>query len=197
MENKFYVYAHQRLTDGKCFYIGKGTGNRAKDTNNRNKYWRNVAAKHGFKAVILVNNISEDKAFELEKEFIRQIGRENLVNLTDGGDGVSGLAHSEETRQKISKAKKGKKSPNFGKQHSAETRQKISKAKKGKQLSEEHRAKISKPVLQYTKNGQFLAKFNSISESSRVTGIRHGNISNCCLGKNKSAGGYVWKFSES
>ena len=201
MENKFYVYAHQRLTDGKCFYIGKGTRSRAWETTNRNKYWRNVVAKHGFRVEILINNISEEKAFELEKEFIRQIGKENLVNMTDGGEGVSGLVFSEEARQKISKAKKGKQlseehrakisaatkgenNPNFGKKHSEKTRQKISDAKP------------KKPVFQYTKNGQFIAKFNSIREASRVTEISQANISECSQGKRKSAGGYIWQFIE-
>lgn len=56
--------------------------------------------------------------------------------------------------------------------------------------------KISKQVQMFDKStGELLATFPSISEAGRVTGIANGNISNCCNGKQKSAGGYVWKYA--
>ena len=42
---------------------------------------------------------------------------------------------------------------------------------------------------------ELLATFPSLSEAERVTGIANGNISNCCLGNRKSAGGYIWKYA--
>lgn len=42
-------------------------------------------------------------------------------------------------------------------------------------------------------------KFNSPTEAyeaARQTSINAQNISSVCLGKNKSAGGYVWKYKE-
>ena len=36
--------------------------------------------------------------------------------------------------------------------------------------------------------------YDSIKDASLQTGINAGNISNCCRGINKSAGGYHWKF---
>lgn len=65
-------------------------------------------------------------------------------NFTDGGDGISGFKHSEETKQKISKnnARYWK-----GKKRSEEARQKMSENSarywKGKKRSEETRQKIS------------------------------------------------------
>ena len=55
--------------------------------------------------------------------------------------------------------------------------------------------KESKQVQKFDKQGNILATFPSINEALRVTGIDKGNISKCCLGKLKSAGGYVWKYS--
>ena len=52
-----------------------------------------------------------------------------------------------------------------------------------------------KPVQQLDKQGNLLATFPSTHEAERITGIRHGNICQCCLGRYKSAGGFVWKFS--
>ena len=42
--------------------------------------------------------------------------------------------------------------------------------------------------------GELLATFPSLMEAVRVTGINQSNICSCCLGKLKSAGGYVWKY---
>ena len=65
MADNFYVYCHRKKTDGKCFYVGKGIGYRYKNHHNRNNYWKNIVNKHGFTWEILIDNISEEKAFEL------------------------------------------------------------------------------------------------------------------------------------
>ena len=54
----------------------------------------------------------------------------------------TGLVRSEETREKMSKANKGRQ-PWLGKHHSEETKKKISKANKGKHLTEEQKKAIS------------------------------------------------------
>jgi len=58
-----------------------------------------------------------------------------------------------------------------------------------------------KPVTQMTQFGNFVEDYPSISDASRITGIPMSNISNACLGRNKSngksvlsAGGYKWKY---
>ncbi len=52
---------------------------------------------------------------------------------------LKGRHLSEETKRKLSEARKGKK----GRNHSEETKKKMSEAHKGKRLSEEHRRKLS------------------------------------------------------
>lgn len=49
-------------------------------------------------------------------------------------------------------------------------------------------------VLQYNKNGVFVAEYESLNEASRQTGIPSSNICNCCKGKVKTAGGSIWKY---
>lgn len=39
-----------------------------------------------------------------------------------------------------------------------------------------------------------IAEFNSVHEASKATGINRGNISSCCRGELKTAGGYLWQF---
>lgn len=55
-----------------------------------------------------------------------------------------------------------------------------------------------KPVLQFTKDGRFVAEYESAAEAAREIGKKRSNISACCLGKKrcKSVGGYIWKYKE-
>ena len=41
----YYVYEHWRLDTDTCFYVGKGSGNRAYKTVGRNCHWKNIVAK--------------------------------------------------------------------------------------------------------------------------------------------------------
>ena len=44
-------------------------------------------------------------------------------------------------------------------------------------------------------NNYFIKEFDSIAEANRKTSIAASNISACCKGKHKHAGGYIWKFN--
>ena len=55
--------------------------------------------------------------------------------------------------------------------------------------------KTMKPVVQYTLDGEFVAEYESTSEAGRQTGIPQTNISSCCIGKLKTAGGSIWKYA--
>lgn len=48
-------------------------------------------------------------------------------------------------------------------------------------------------VDQYDKIGHFLCTFNSMHEASMGDDILYKNISACCNGSKKSAGGYIWR----
>lgn len=52
-----------------------------------------------------------------------------------------------------------------------------------------------KPVLQLSKNGDIIRRYNSEMEASKITGIIRNSISRTCMGKTKTAGGYYWKFA--
>ena len=147
----YYVYRHIRLDKNTPFYIGKGTTHKTrKDFNNyyhrafskynRNNIWKRITAKTDYTVEIIFESESEKEVFEKEKEFIKLYGRIDnktgiLSNLTDGGDGDSGKIVSKETRERISKANKGRKyskevnakkalkgelNPFYGKQHTDE-----------------------------------------------------------------------------
>ncbi len=97
-------------------------------------------------------NLSEKQSFQLEIKFIDLIGKTNdggiLTNIYDGGYGET---KSLKTRQKISQTVKkwhqNNPSPCLGKKHSRETREKISKARKGFKMTKEWRNKMVKTKL--------------------------------------------------
>lgn len=58
-----------------------------------------------------------------------------------------------------------------------------------------HNEENYKPLLQFTKEGQFVAEYPSVTEASRQTGISIYNISSVCNNRRKTAGGSIWKFA--
>lgn len=63
-----------------------------------------------------------------------------------------------------------------------------------KDIARKNSQKSRKPVVQYDKDGNVVRSFVSGSEASRATNVQRTKISACALGKQKSAGGYIWKF---
>ena len=53
--------------------------------------------------------------------------------------------------------------------------------------------KLSKKVIQLDLNDSVLNEFESMGQAERETGVPSGNISRCCNGERKSAGGYKWR----
>lgn len=132
MNDIFYVYIHRRKSDGVPFYIGKGKLRRAWCFAHRNEYWNRVREKHGVTVEICSRNMSEPDAFLLEMWLIAKFKHEGvaLTNMTEGGDGVTGIVFSpseierrrayatgrkmtEETKAKTRAAKIGKKRENM------------------------------------------------------------------------------------
>lgn len=139
MENNYYVYAYLN-PDKPCklelngisflyepFYIGKGKDNRCNihliDSRLKvNNHLSNTIKKIGIEKVRLFitkiyTNLTEENAIRDEVYLIKEIGKRidnlgPLVNITNGGEGVSGLKHSEESRLKMSL--KGEKHPKWG-----------------------------------------------------------------------------------
>jgi hypothetical protein len=163
-ENNNVLYMHTRKTDGGIFYIGIGNKKRTKSKRNRSEHWHNTIKKYDYVISILAENLSWERACELEIKMIAFYGRQKpnpknlnygcLINQTDGGDGYSGgfawnkgITPTDEVKSKISNTLKGKlvgeKNPFYKKTHTEESRKKMSEKQKDKVLSEDHKLKIA------------------------------------------------------
>lgn len=209
-ETNYVVYRHtspsSKVYIGITCQIPENRWNNGKGYKNQILFYRSIQ-KYGwnnFKHEILYSGLNEISAKLIEEDLIYYYKKQNIsYNITDGGDGTKGYKHTEETKKKI-----GKKSreANLGKHHlSEEAKKEISKRMKINNptkngLSEKWRNNISKAfsksVSQYSIDGKLIATYSSINEASKSIKRDAGNISKCCNGKQKTAGGYIWKFNK-
>lgn len=106
--NRFYVYGWY-LSDGTCFYVGKGTGDRYRERSRRNEYWINIVDReeHEGRSVFvkkLHEGLSEQDALSIEECLIKQWAPK--ANLTLGGQGPTGYRHTVEALQRTGSAQK-------------------------------------------------------------------------------------------
>lgn len=187
-EKPFYVYVHRRATDGRVFYVGKGKGNRYKSNNLRNNYWHNIVNKHGFTHHIVMRFECEECAFSFERALIKHYGRSNLCNMTDGGEGASGVKQSDYTKELRASKIRGELHPFYGKKLSDEHKSKLSSSHIG----------ISKGVLNPRAildvipfrhiSGSFIMA--TPSEFRDISGLSSGGISRIMKGNRRHEKGW-------
>lgn len=147
----FYVYQYRRpWGDREPCYIGKGKGDRWRyherlGVRHPNKAFAAIfieAQRHGAALIRekLREGLTEDEALDIERSLISQLGLAAeggpLVNLTRGGQGISGLKHRAESKQKIGEYWKGRK-------RTPEESAKLSAWQTGRKLSDETKRKLS------------------------------------------------------
>lgn len=145
MKNDYYTYAYLR-EDGTPYYIGKGRGYRA-----YYKHRQLVRQPPVERILFLKKNLTEEEAHRHEMYLIAVLGRKDLGtgilrNLTNGGEGTSGWVATPEFREK-------RRQIMLGQKRSEDTKQKIALAHRGKKVSEETREKLRKNT--FRNNGWF------------------------------------------
>lgn len=59
----------------------------------------------------------------------------------------------------------------------------------------EFKVSVLKPVSQHSIDGELLQTFESVTSAGRISQIDASCISACCRGKQKTAGGFIWKYA--
>ena len=104
----FYTYLWLR-EDGTPYYAGKGVRDRAFVHRER----KGVRPPEDLTRILIQEFPSEEAAFEAEKFLIAYYGRKDLGtgclrNYTNGGEGLSGFRHSENSKKQTSRALLGR-----------------------------------------------------------------------------------------
>ena len=220
VNRSYTVYIH--ITPSNKRYIGLTSQTINQRWRNGKGYSKNIhfyraITKYGWdniQHIIYATNLNEKDAKALEISLIEKFHTYDIkygYNITRGGDT---RVITEETRQKISKANKGKPKPEHMHKALSETRKKMKYPK----LSEEHKRKISeslignkrakgctkkrKPVIQKTLNGEIINYYLSAKEVSIKNGYDHSSICKCCVENKKQIKGkyngkykgYIWEY---
>lgn len=224
MERNYCVYIHTNKINGKK-YVGLTGQERPNDrwhngTNYyHNRHFSSAIKKYGwenFEHEIYKSGLTAEEASTLEIMLIQQYKTtdENYgYNLDFGG---STTRHSEETKKKMSQSALGRKVSEetkeklrkasignkncLGRKQTEESKQKNREAHIGKthKLSEQQKINIAlgqknrKEVI-CVETGEI---FPSIGIAAKKSNTSQGSISSVLTGRNKSAGGYRWKYKE-
>lgn len=234
-ERKWCVYCHTNKVNGKK-YIGitSKTPNRRWGKEGiyyKTQFFYRAIQKYGwdtFEHEILYKELKEQDAKNKEIELIKKYNTKNReygYNLTDGGDGSSGIIISEETRNNLRKSHLGQVAWNKGmkgqyklsisasiaqKEHwkSEEYRKRQTYSHIGNRHTKETKTKISEnsnrrvAIYQLDKRtNKIINEFLSIVDAIKTLGFKNttsSNISSCCTcrEKHKTACGYKWIYKE-
>ena len=79
----------------------------------------------------LLDDIPQDELYAVEQYWMDTVGFDNLYNVYPNAGSSEGAIVTEDTKQKMSEAKRGENHPMHGKKLSEETKQKISEVNSG------------------------------------------------------------------
>jgi len=233
-----YIYRIDNLENGK-FYIGQTIQTLQRRWNDHVSDTRNLSddmvihlamRKYGINTFTMepIHTIEcetkdelKNQLNELEIHAIEQLKPD--YNVAKGGLGHTGVTvprfgtdnhfygkkHTEEAKQRISEASKGRR---LGIKLPEETKRKMSECKKGDKhpfkknpefrlRAVQHMQSLiqsnKKRVMQFTKDDIFVQEFESVNEAAESINVTPSSVTVCLKGRSKSAGGFKWKYSTS
>lgn len=187
-EIRYIGFTSQSLEKRLYYHILEAK--RSKKNNRRINWIKNLLNQELSPIISNIDSCNEENWKELEQYWIAQFKAcgFNLTNGTEGGQGILGYKHTEETKKKLSLLGKNLK-------HSVESKLKISNSLKGKKISDKAKKNMSlaqkgKPKnpksiekMKFTKKGRTLIdkvgekRANELKKifSDRMKGNKHNN----------------------
>ena len=179
----------EQLEEKEIYYIEK--------YNTYNKGYNSTKGGDGTKGIKLTEErkqklLEGQNKARLEGKYDSWYNSKELKRQTS--EQFKGRVWTDEQRQQISNSLKGRK-------HTEEEKSKVSEALKEKYangyVNEGQIKAVSKPVLQYTLEGELVNEFCSLSNAANFMGKKDPKqIRKVCQGKKDSVYGYIWKFKE-
>ena len=180
MSKKVIVYCICDPATNEVRYVGRTTqelnrrasqhNSTAKRKSNHRECWLNsILCSGAIPVYYVLDEVCLDNWVDAEKfwiEYLRFLGA-NLTNSTAGGDGITSYKHTEMSKEKMSKAQRGRK-------HSEETKAKIAAASSKYKHSEETKAKLAEKAknrsAEHRKNGfpDFMVDYHIMSCCSKT-----------------------------
>lgn len=226
---KIYIYVLKHPVTKEVRYVGQTVNvNKRyqehlcvneKDAALHKGRWINKLLKVDLKPTIeVVEIVSNLNWKDRERYWISyyKSSKNNLTNLTDGGEGVLGLKFSSRVKRKLSQTHHGIRLSAYHRQRiseghighlvSEQTREKLRLAHTGKRLTKETRHRIGiaglgristqrKQVLQLDFQGTLIRTWDSISSAAKELNLSIYNISSCCHNKRNFCGSFKWKLA--
>lgn len=164
-----YVGKTEKIKSRRSTHIQK-----SKKSNSHKSNWiKSIIKKGGELEIFVIDEVKESEWEFWEIYWIEQFRNWGfrLTNVLEGGESFNIL--TEEIRKKLRESSSGYKNGMFGK-----------------------KSPTRKPVLQYDCNGSFIKEWESINDAKNNNN-KSSSINRCCSGKQKTAGGFVWRYKES
>ena len=167
--------------------------------------------------IVLKENITAEEAGRLEALYINLYQSNDKrygYNISEGGQ--VGYHLTDEHKAKIGKANSGKNNGMYGHQYTEEDKQRLANYWLGRKHTAESKKKMSdyakahpeikshkldshpmaRAIVQFDINGNYIKRYGTASEASEAVGAQRSGICMCAKGKQKTAGGYIWKYAD-
>lgn len=154
-------------------YLGKTNDSERRLREHRMNFGKDVCLE-------VIDEVEEDNWMFWEQWWIEVFQSWNIELLNKNKDGGGPIYQSKSTRQKIGNKQRGIKKPT------------VSSKLKGQKITWDLGTSVA--VLQFDKQGNFIAEHKSMGEAFTKTGTPSSAICEVCKGRRKSAHGYVWKY---
>jgi len=186
------VYAFRNIDTGEIVYVGSSSDQFRRFSEHMRGYSSNIPLQQSFKKYgvsafeflvletyqydwDLSNLENRNLLLAIEQKYLDLLNPRYNISTVAGAP-MAGLQHSEETRAKMSDAKRGENNPNYGKDFTGENNPFY-----GKTHSEESKARItsanSKAVYLYSLDNELLNVFSNQSQAATFLGIGQQYVS--------------------